>query len=50
MKKIAESNSLLNVLCLEDVLKDLELLNEILVDADFQVKFVCQVQLAKKNS
>jgi len=37
MKKIAESNLLLNVLCLEDVLKDAELLNEILVDADYQV-------------
>jgi len=33
-----ESNSLLNVLCLEDVLKDAELLNEMLVDAGYQVK------------
>jgi CheY-like chemotaxis protein len=37
MNKIAESNSLLKVLCLEDVLKDAELLNEMLVDADYRV-------------
>jgi len=33
-----ESNSLLNVLCLEDVLKDAELLKEMLVDADYQIE------------
>jgi len=33
-----ESNSILNVLCLEDVLKDAEILNEMLVDAGYQVK------------
>jgi PAS domain S-box-containing protein len=38
MKKIAESDGLLNVLCLEDVLKDAELLNEMLIDAGYQVK------------
>src|SRR5665648_163442 len=38
MKNMAESNSLLNVLCLEDVLKDAELLNEMLVDAGYQVR------------
>jgi sigma-B regulation protein RsbU (phosphoserine phosphatase) len=32
-----ESNSLLNVLSLEDDLKDAELLHEMLVDADYQV-------------
>jgi PAS domain S-box-containing protein len=37
MEKIAESNTLLNVLCLEDVLKDAELLNEMLVDAGYLV-------------
>ncbi|MFA5815864.1 MAG: response regulator [Bacteroidales bacterium] len=37
MKKMAESNALLNVLCLEDVLKDAELLNEMLVDAGYLV-------------
>ena len=38
MEKMEESISILNVLCLEDVLKDAELLNEILVDADYQVR------------
>jgi len=38
MKKIAESNATLKVLCLEHDLKDAELLNEMLVDADYQVK------------
>jgi PAS domain S-box-containing protein len=37
MKNIVESNTLLNVLCLEDVLKDAELLNEMLVDAGYLV-------------
>src|ERR1035437_6804109 len=37
MKKMTESNALLNVLCLEDVLKDAELLNEMLVDAGYLV-------------
>jgi len=37
MKKMEESKVLLNVLCLEDVLKDAELLNEMLVDAGFLV-------------
>ena len=37
MEKITESNTLLNVLCLEDVLKDAELLNEMLVDAGYLV-------------
>jgi DNA-binding NtrC family response regulator len=37
MEKIAESNTLLNVLCLEDVLKDAELLNEMLLDAGYLV-------------
>src|ERR1035437_3612918 len=37
MKKIEESNTLLNVLCLEDTLKDAELLNEMLVDAGYLV-------------
>src|SRR5450759_149263 len=37
MEKIAESNTLLNVLCLEDDIKDAELLKEMLVDADYQV-------------
>ncbi len=37
MKKIKESNVTLNVLCLEDVLKDAELLNEMLVDAGYLV-------------
>ena len=37
MKKIEESNALLNVLCLEDTLKDAELLNEMLVDAGYLV-------------
>jgi PAS domain S-box-containing protein len=37
MKNTAESNDLLNVLCLEDVLKDAELLNEILADAGYRV-------------
>src|ERR1035437_6313058 len=38
MKNMEESNSLLNVLCLEDVLKDAEFLKEMLVDAGYQVK------------
>ena len=37
MKKIEESNALLNVLCLEDAFKDAELLNEMLVDAGYLV-------------
>src|ERR1035437_4508427 len=37
MKNLVESNALLNVLCLEDVLKDAELLNEMLVDAGYLV-------------
>jgi PAS domain S-box-containing protein len=37
MKNIAESNSLLSVLCLEDELKDAELLKELLVDASYLV-------------
>jgi len=37
MKKMEKSNTLLNVLCLEDVLKDAELLNEMLVDAGYLV-------------
>jgi DNA-binding NtrC family response regulator len=37
MKKMAESNFLLNVLCLEDDLKDAELLSEMLIDADYHV-------------
>src|SRR5450756_2463816 len=37
MKKMKESKVLLNVLCLEDILKDAELLNEMLVDAGFLV-------------
>lgn len=37
MKTMTESNILLNVLCLEDVLKDAELLNELLVDAGYLV-------------
>jgi len=37
MKKTKESNVSLNVLCLEDVLKDAELLNEMLVDAAYLV-------------
>ncbi len=38
MKNMEESKSLLNVLCLEDDLKDAELLNEMLVGAGYQVK------------
>src|ERR1035437_5853898 len=45
MEKIAESNTLLNVLCLEDVLKDGELLNEMLVDAGYLVN----MDIAKKE-
>ena len=37
MKKIQEPNTELNVLCLEDTLKDAELLNEVLTDAGYQV-------------
>lgn len=37
MKKMEESKVLLNVLCLEDELKDAELLNEMLVDAGYLV-------------
>ena len=38
MGKKEESHTILNVLCLEDVLKDAELINEMLVDAGYQVK------------
>ncbi|MDA3816097.1 MAG: ATP-binding protein [Prolixibacteraceae bacterium] len=37
MKNKLESNTLLNVLCLEDVLKDAELINEMFVDAGYLV-------------
>jgi len=37
MKKMEKSKDLLNVLCLEDELKDAELLNEMLVDAGYLV-------------
>ena len=37
MEKILESKTLLNVLCLEDDIKDAELANEMLVDADYKV-------------
>ena len=37
MEKITESNLVLNVLCLEDVLKDAELLSEMLTGAGYQV-------------
>ena len=37
MKEISHSNNVLNVLCLEDVFKDAELLNEMLLDAGYQV-------------
>jgi PAS domain S-box-containing protein len=37
MGKITESNLVLNVLCLEDVLKDAELLNELLTGAGYRV-------------
>lgn len=37
MKKIPETNSVLNVLSLEDTLKDAELLQEMLVDAGYRV-------------
>ncbi|RPH29396.1 MAG: response regulator [Bacteroidales bacterium] len=37
MENIVESNTLLNVLCLEDDLKDAELINEMLVDAGYLV-------------
>src|SRR5450759_4354626 len=45
MKKIDESNLLLNVLCLEDALKDAELLKEMLVDAGYLVS----MDIAKKE-
>ena len=37
MKEKAGLNVMLNVLCLEDNLKDAELANELLVDADYEV-------------
>jgi len=45
MKKMEKSKVLLNVLCLEDELKDAELLNEMLVDAGYLVN----MDIAKKE-
>src|SRR5450759_2350377 len=45
MKKIDESNLLVDVLCFEDVLKDAELLKEILADAGYLVS----MDIAKKE-